>query len=92
MDGVWLVLGSSSNSFFAAAMHMFTNQLRGGDVKSSPFGDAFSFEHVKFEVLVGMSEFTYPVGSPTVDLPISMELGIINLYVVTEAADDIGST
>lgn len=79
MDGIWLVLGSSSNNFFAAAMYLFTNEVSGGDVKSSPFGDAFSFEHVKFEVLVAMSTFRYPVGSPIVSLPISMDLGVINL-------------
>lgn len=50
MDDIWLVLGSSSTNFFAASM--FTNEVSGGAVRSSLFGDAFSFEHVKFEVLM----------------------------------------
>lgn len=50
MDGIWLVLGSPSANVFAASM--FTDEVGGGAVRSSLFGDAFSFEHVKFEVLM----------------------------------------
>lgn len=32
---------------------LYTKQERGGAVRSSLFGDAFSFEHVEWEVLVG---------------------------------------
>lgn len=48
MDGIWLMLGSSSANFFAVSM--FTSEVGGGAVRSSLFGDAVSFEHVKFEV------------------------------------------
>lgn len=60
-------------------------------MRRGQFGGAFSLEQAEFEVLVGYPSLDVQQEVQCVGLPTGIDLGIINLQIVTEAADDVGS-